>query len=87
MQLLLFSWPKPEPADRDKAHAWADAEHREALAQASEERQKLAAEQTSQIADLPSQNTELTKLTNDPAQTMKKLTAQIDDKLGDRVTQ
>src|SRR6201996_5824579 len=33
-------------ADRDKAHAEADAAHREDLARASEERQLLAAQQT-----------------------------------------
>ncbi len=36
-------------ADRDKAHADADAQHREALAHASEDRQAAAAEQTSSL--------------------------------------
>jgi len=36
-------------ADRDKAHADADAQHREALALASEQRQALASQQASQL--------------------------------------
>src|SRR6202051_138550 len=49
-------------ADRDKAHAQADALHREALALASEQRQALAAEETVQILQLLEQNTKLTEL-------------------------
>jgi uncharacterized membrane protein len=48
-------------ADRDKAHAMADAEHREALSNASEERQKLAANQTEMLVSLVQQNTQLTE--------------------------
>src|SRR6266481_10162616 len=36
-------------ADRDKAHSEADAQHREALAQASEQRQAFANEQAAQL--------------------------------------
>src|SRR2546428_13487132 len=50
-------------ADRDQAHADADAQHREALAQASLERQELAAKQSAQILELLGQNTKLTQLT------------------------
>src|SRR6266480_3268386 len=39
-------------ADRDKAHAEADALHREDLAKASEERQLLASKQTSMLVEL-----------------------------------
>src|SRR6476646_8283654 len=49
-------------ADRDKAHADADAQHREALAQASVERQELAAKQSAQIIELVEQNTKLTQI-------------------------
>ena len=49
-------------ADRDKAHAEADALHREDLAHASEERQLLAEKQTALLVDLLQQNTELTTL-------------------------
>lgn len=47
-------------ADRDKAHADADAQHREAIHQASAERQHLAATQMAQLLELVNQNTELT---------------------------
>jgi uncharacterized membrane protein len=45
-------------ADRDKAHAEADAAHREELAKASMERQALAAEQTAALLELVNQNTQ-----------------------------
>src|SRR5664279_2894011 len=49
-------------ADRDKAHADSDAQHREALAMAAEQRQELAAQQAGQIMELLQQNTQLTEL-------------------------
>src|SRR2546421_778195 len=52
-------------ADRDKAHTDADAQHREALAQASIEREELAAKQSAQIFELLNQNTQLTQLTQE----------------------
>ena len=64
-------------ADRDKAHAEADAQHREALAAASEERQKLSACQTAQLLDLMKQNTELTELTKGLSQRIKELTEEM----------
>jgi len=64
-------------ADRDKAHADADAQHREDLAQASLERQELAARQSEQIIDLLDQNTKLTELTQELIQHVKKLTDEI----------
>lgn len=64
-------------ADRDKAHADADAQHREALAQASEERQMLAAQQTTQLVDLLNQNTRLTELTNTLSERIEQLTAEM----------
>jgi uncharacterized membrane protein len=48
-------------ADRDAAHAIADAEHREALHLASEERAALAAKQTALLVDMVEQNTRLTE--------------------------
>ena len=68
-------------ADRDKAHAEADAEHREALAAASEERQKLAVCQTAQLMDLMKQNTELTELTKELSQRIEKLTEEMHGKM------
>ncbi len=48
-------------SDRDKVHALADAEHREALNQASMERQDASAAQTALLVDLMQQNTQLTE--------------------------
>lgn len=64
-------------ADRDKAHADADAEHREALAQASIERQELAATQSERLIDLLDQNTQLTKVTQELTARIKELTDEI----------
>lgn len=68
-------------ADRDKAHTEADALHREALAAASEERQRLAACQTAQLLDLVKQNTELTELTKELSQRIKALTEEMHHKV------
>ena len=64
-------------ADRDKVHAEADAQHREALAQASEERQRLAAEQTAQLVELVGQNTRLTEFTKVLSERIEQLTAEM----------
>ena len=64
-------------ADRDKAHAEADAEHREDLARASAERQALAAQQTASLVDLMGQNTRLTELTNELSKRIEQLTAEM----------
>src|SRR5512139_2509652 len=61
-------------ADRDKAHTDADAQHREALAAASAERQALAMQQTAQLLELLRQNTELTRLTQDMSRRIEALT-------------
>src|SRR6266852_5763349 len=50
-------------ADREKVHAEADAQHREALAAASSERQALAEKQSAQLLVLLEQNTNLTRMT------------------------
>jgi uncharacterized membrane protein len=64
-------------ADRDKAHSEADAEHREALATASIERQRLASEQTAALLELMNQNTKLTELTNELSKRIEQLTAEM----------
>lgn len=64
-------------ADRDKAHADADAQHREALAQASEQREKLAAEQTIYLVELMKQNTELTEITKAMSERIQSLTEEL----------
>ncbi len=68
-------------ADRDKAHADADAQHREALASASEERMRVAAETTAQIHALLEQNTELTKITHELGRRIEALTEAIHQKV------
>ena len=64
-------------ADRDKALVDADAQHREALANASIERQELATEQSRQILGLLEQNTKLTQLTRELGEQINALTHEI----------
>ena len=64
-------------ADRDKAHADADAQHREDLAQASLERQELATKQSAAVFELLEQNTRLTQVTRELTQQIKELTDEI----------
>ena len=68
-------------ADRDKAHNDADAQHREALASESAERQATAARQTAQLLVLMEQNTALTKLTQELSQKIETLTTEMHRKL------
>src|SRR5262245_56063775 len=68
-------------ADRDKAHADSDAQHREALAQASSEREELAAKQSAQILELLDQNTQLTRVTQELSAAIKALTDEIHRKV------
>ena len=58
-------------ADRDKCHAAADAEHREDLHCASEERMNAAARQTTLLVEMLEQNTRLTE-------TVKTLTERVE---------
>jgi uncharacterized membrane protein len=66
-------------ADRDKAHADADAQHREALAFAAEQRQTLAAQQSEQIMILLQQNTQLTEIVKELSQRIETLTTEMHD--------
>jgi len=68
-------------ADRDKAHAEADAQHREALAAAAAQRQILAAEQTAQLLVLVEQNTRLTELGKELSHRIEALTLELHGKL------
>lgn len=68
-------------ADRDKAHADADAQHRESLAKAAEERQLLAAKQAEQMMDLLRQNTQLTEMVKDLTQRIEVLTLEVHGKV------
>lgn len=68
-------------ADRDKAHADADAQHREALALASEQRETYALQQTDQLKALLQQNTDLTELIKELSQRIESLTADMHSKV------
>ena len=64
-------------ADRDKAHADADALHREALAKASQERLDLATQHTELLLELMRQNTELTQISVKLSERIESLTAEV----------
>lgn len=68
-------------ADRDKAHADADAQHREAIAMASEEREILGASQTARLLELMQQNTDLTELIKQLSERIEVLTADLHGQL------
>lgn len=74
-------------ADRDKAHAEADAQHREDLARAAEQRQVLAGQQTEQMVELLRQNTQLTELTQQLSQRIETLTREMHAKFIDAAAQ
>jgi len=71
-------------ADRDKAHAEADAQHREDIAKASDERQALAAQQTILLVDMLQQNTQLTQTIKVLAERLEALTLEVHQKVLDR---
>ena len=64
-------------ADRDKVMAMADAQHREALHEASEERQRVAAEQTALLVRMLEQNTQLTETGKALAERIESLTVEL----------
>ncbi len=64
-------------ADRDKAHAEADARHREDLASAAAQRQELAAQQTAQLLQLLEQNTRMTALVQQLSERIEGLTREM----------
>ncbi|BEO23112.1 DUF1003 domain-containing protein [Serratia marcescens] len=64
-------------AERDQAHALADARHREDLDEAMAQRQTLAERQSEQLLELLKQNTELTALTKQMAERIESLTLQL----------
>jgi uncharacterized membrane protein len=68
-------------ADRDKAHSDADAQHREAIAQASLERQEVASRQSAQLLELLDQNTRLTKMTQELSEQIMALTNEMHRKI------
>jgi hypothetical protein len=68
-------------ADRDKAHAEADAQHREDLSRASEERQLLTVRETETLIQLLQQNTQLTEVVRALTQRIELLTAEMHAKV------
>lgn len=64
-------------ADRDRVHSEADAMHREALAQASEQRELFSSAQNVQLIELMKQNTQLTELTKQLSERIEQLTVEI----------
>ncbi|MEO8613813.1 MAG: DUF1003 domain-containing protein, partial [Luteolibacter sp.] len=68
-------------ADRDKAHAEADAQHREEIAHASELREKEAAVQTAQLLELMRQNTELTEIIKTLSLRIQTLTEEVHQRM------
>ena len=66
-------------ADRDAAHALADAAHREDLHRASEERQALAAQQTALLVTMVEQNTQLTETVKALTERVESLTLAVHD--------
>ena len=68
-------------ADRDKVHADEDAQHREDLAKASEERQILAAKENAVLAELVRQNTQLTEITQKLTERIEALTEEMHRKV------
>jgi uncharacterized membrane protein len=64
-------------ADRDKATATADAQHREELHRITEERQRVAAEQTALLVRMLEQNTELTVAAQAMAERIETLTIEL----------
>ena len=68
-------------AERDKAHAAADAEHREELAATAAERMAVAERHTQQLLQLLEQNTVLTSLTKELSQRIETLTLEVHTKV------
>jgi uncharacterized membrane protein len=64
-------------ADRDAVHAIADAQHREALHSASEERQATAAQQTALLVEMLQQNTQLTETVKALTERVEALTLEV----------
>jgi len=64
-------------AARDKMHSEADAQHREALALANEQRLQIASQQADQMLELLRQNTQLTELTKQLTERIETLTVEM----------
>ena len=67
-------------AERDQAHALADAQHREDLDAAMASRQVLSEELSEQLLELLKQNTQLTQQTLQMAERIETLTRQLEQR-------
>ena len=68
-------------ADRDKAHAEADAEHREDIARANAQRQIMITNQTAILVDMLNQNTQLTESIKELTERLEALTLEVHQRL------
>jgi uncharacterized membrane protein len=68
-------------ADRDKAHAEADAQHREDIARASAERQTSMTHQTAILVEMLKQNTQLTETIKVLTERLELLTLEVHKKM------
>src|SRR5215510_1504367 len=68
-------------ADRDKANAEADIQHREALAAANAEQQSVALQQSSQMLALLEQNLVLTQRVEELSRRIETLTAEVHQRM------
>ena len=66
---------------RDNVHAEADAQHREALALATADRQEQAAQTSAQLLELLRQNTQLTEMTKTLTERVETLTREMHDRV------
>jgi uncharacterized membrane protein len=64
-------------ADRDKANATADAQHREELHQASEQRLAMSVQQMTLLVEMMGQNTELTETVKSLTERVETLTEEV----------
>jgi uncharacterized membrane protein len=64
-------------ADRDKAHAIADAQHREDIHRASEEREVVAVKQQALLLEMMQQNTQLTETIKSLTERVEQLTVEV----------
>ena len=64
-------------ADRDKANAIADAQHREELHRAGEERAALAAKQQALLLEMMQQNTQLTEAVKLLTERVERITVEV----------
>ena len=64
-------------ADRDKVHADADAQHREDIAMAHDQRLAISEQHSEQIREMIQQNTQLTEITRQLSERIELLTIEI----------